>query len=70
VAFKRLPRAVFGWIVCLTAIILIQAAIVNAAPNLLQVARYLDKNTVGISDNRQSHCCTSVIGSATGRSWQ
>ena len=53
-AFSRLPRAFFGWIICLTAIILIQAAIVNAAPNLLKVARYLDKNTVEISDNGQT----------------
>jgi hypothetical protein len=43
-----------GWIICLTAIILIQAAIVNAARNLLKVARYLDKKTVEISDNRQT----------------
>jgi len=34
--------------------ILFQAAIVNAAPNRLKVARYLDRNTAEISDNGQT----------------
>jgi len=54
VLFKRLPGALLGPIICLISIILFQAAILNAAPNRLEVAHYVDRNTVEISDNGQT----------------